>query len=64
MTEPLVSICVITYNSSKTVVETLESIKNQSYSNIELVVSDDCSPDNTVELVQQWLEKNLLGQNL
>ncbi|MBO5137515.1 MAG: glycosyltransferase [Spirochaetaceae bacterium] len=58
MTEPLVSICVITYNSSKTVVETLESIKNQSYSNIELVVSDDCSPDNTVEIVQQWLEQN------
>lgn len=58
MTKPLVSICVITYNSSKTVLATLESIKAQSYSNIELVISDDCSPDNTVEIVQQWLEEN------
>ena len=58
MTKPLVSICVITYNSSKTVLSTLESIKAQSYSNIELVISDDCSPDNTVEIVQQWLEEN------
>lgn len=53
---PLVSIVVITYNSSATVLETLESIKNQSYKNIELIISDDCSTDNTQSLVKQWLE--------
>lgn len=58
MIDPLVSICVITYNSSKTVLATLESIKNQSYQNVELIISDDCSPDNTVEVVRQWLEQN------
>lgn len=56
--QPLVSVPVITYNSSKFVLETLESIKAQTYQNIELIISDDCSADNTVELCQQWVEKN------
>lgn len=55
---PLVSIIVITYNSSKFVLETLESAKAQTYQNIELIVSDDCSTDNTVEICRQWLEEN------
>lgn len=55
---PLVSVPVITYNSAKTVVETLESIKAQSYPNIELIISDDCSVDNTVELCKIWTAKN------
>ena len=56
--QPLVSIIVITYNSSKYVLETLESAKAQTYQNIELIVSDDCSTDNTVEICQEWIEKN------
>ena len=39
--DPLVSIIVITYNSSQYVLETLESAKEQTYKNIELIVSDD-----------------------
>ena len=54
----LVSICVITYNSSQTVITTLDSIKNQSYKNIELIISDDYSNDNTIEIVNQWIKKN------
>jgi len=56
--QPLVSIIVITYNSSKYVLETLESAKAQTYQNIELIVSDDCSIDNTVEICREWIEKN------
>ena len=56
--QPLVSVPVITYNSSKFVLETLESIKAQTYQNIELIISDDCSTDNTVELCQKWVEEN------
>lgn len=58
MEQPLVSVPVITYNSAKFVLETLESIKAQTYQNIELIISDDCSTDNTVELCQQWVEQN------
>ncbi len=55
---PLVSVAVITYNSSKYVLETLESIKAQTYQNIELIVSDDCSTDNTIQICKEWIEKN------
>lgn len=54
----LVSIVVITYNSSKYIIETLESAKNQSYERLELIISDDCSKDNTVELCKKWLVEN------
>ena len=55
---PLVTIGVLTYNSSKYVLETLESAKAQTYKNIELIISDDCSTDNTVELCRDWVDKN------
>lgn len=55
---PLVSIIVITYNSSKYVLETLESVKTQTYQNIELIVSDDCSTDDTVGICRNWIAQN------
>lgn len=58
MEKLLVSVPVITYNSAKTVLETLESIKAQTYQNIELIISDDCSKDTTVEICRSWVEKN------
>ena len=56
---PLVSIAVIAYNSAEYILETLESIKAQTYDNIELVVSDDCSTDGTVELCRKWIDDHL-----
>jgi len=56
--DPLVSIIVITYNSAKYVLETLESAKVQTYQNIELIVSDDCSTDDTVEICRDWINEN------
>lgn len=58
---PLVSVVVITYNSSKYILETLESIKQQTYKNLELIITDDCSKDNTVALCQDWLDVNKHG---
>lgn len=55
MKQPLVSIILVTYNSSRFVIETLESCKNQTYNNIELILSDDCSTDNTLEICKEWL---------
>lgn len=53
--ELLVSICVSTYNSSKTILETLDSIYSQTYSNLQLIVSDDGSKDDTVCIVKEWM---------
>jgi len=54
----LVSIIVITYNSAQYVIETLESAKSQTYQNIELIVSDDCSSDDTLVICEKWIEDN------
>lgn len=56
--EELVSVVIITYRSANTVLETLESIKAQTYNNLELIVADDCSPDNTAQIVEGWLKNN------
>lgn len=58
MSEPTVSIIVATYNSARFVIETLESAKAQTYQSVELIVSDDCSADNTVELCRNWIANN------
>lgn len=55
---PLVSVAVITYNSFKYVLDTLESIKAQTYKNIELIISDDSSTDNTMQLCKDWCDQN------
>lgn len=54
----LVTVTVISYNSAKTIIETLESIKAQTYSNIELIISDDCSQDDSVVICKKWIELN------
>lgn len=52
---PLVSIICLCYNHEKFVVESLNSVKNQSYPNIELLIADDCSSDNSVAVIEKWL---------
>lgn len=47
-----VSIVTVTYNSEKTVMDTLRSVKNQTYKNIEHIVVDGCSQDGTIEIIQ------------
>lgn len=54
----LISVVIITYNSAGYVIETLESVKNQIYKNIELIVSDDGSTDETITLIKEWLAVN------
>ena len=56
--QPIVSVNVLMYNSSKYILETLESIKAQTYQNIELIMSDDKSTDNTVQICEKWIAKN------
>lgn len=49
-----ISIITITYNSSKTLATTLESVANQDYPNIEHIIVDGLSKDNTMEIVKQY----------
>lgn len=54
---PLVSVVVPCYNHEKYVKETIESIVNQTYKNIELIVIDDGSKDNSVKVIQELADK-------
>ena len=47
----LVSIITPTYNSEKFISATIQSVQNQTYSNWELIIIDDCSTDKTVEII-------------
>lgn len=52
----LVTIVVVTYNSAKYVIDTLDSVYSQHYNKIELIVSDDCSTDSTIDICQKWID--------
>ena len=52
---PLVTIICLSYNHEKFVVETLNSVMNQNYSPIELIIVDDCSLDASKSIIEDWL---------
>ena len=51
----LVSIIMPSYNTAQYITETIESVLNQTYTNWELIIVDDCSPDNTDQVVKSFL---------
>src|SRR5258705_5279593 len=50
---PMISIVLPTYNRAGLILETIESVRQQTYSNWELLIIDEGSLDNTEELVRQ-----------
>ena len=70
MKDGLVSIVMPAYNSEKYIGETIESVLAQTYQNWELLIVDDCSTDNTPNIVRSYLAKDSrvkyyrLSQNL
>ena len=54
MTNPLVSICIPTYNGEAYLKEALNCITQQTYGNLEVIISDDDSKDNTLKIVEQF----------
>lgn len=55
---PLVSIITPAYNSSEFISETISSIIQQTFTDWELLITDDCSTDNTVQVVRTLAEKD------
>ena len=53
----LISVIVVSYNSKDYILECLESIYNQTYQNIELIITDDSSKDETLDIVREWTDK-------
>lgn len=54
MNKELVSIIVPVYNASKFIIDTLSSVINQTYTNWELILVDDLSTDNSVEIINEY----------
>src|SRR3989344_1629427 len=52
--KPLVSVNIRTFNSAKTLVETLDSVRSQTYPNIELIISDGGSKDETIGIARKY----------
>ena len=52
-----ISIITVTYNSSKTLRDTLESVLKQTYKNYEHIIVDGLSKDNTIEIVKEYENK-------
>lgn len=49
---PLVSICIPCYNAQQTIERTIQSVLNQTYTNLEIIISDNASTDQTVDVVR------------
>lgn len=56
--EEQVDVLLATYNGEKYVAEQIDSILNQTYKNIHLIISDDCSKDNTPEILKEYEQKD------
>lgn len=54
----LVSVLIPCYNHEKYVIDCLESVKLQSNIKIELIICDDCSLDDSFEIIQKWVDNN------
>ena len=53
----LVSVIMPTYNCGKYIAESIDSVINQTISNWEIQIVDDCSTDNTEEIIKPYLDK-------
>lgn len=68
--EEMVSIIVPVYRASAYIAETMETVKKQTYQNWELILVDDCSPDDSVEVIRKaagqaaYTSKKIKGQEL
>jgi glycosyltransferase involved in cell wall biosynthesis len=59
MSQPLFTVATITYNSSKWVRQAIESVLASSYTHFEYIISDDCSTDDTWEIIKEYIDPRI-----
>jgi len=55
---PLISVITPVYNAEKYIFETMDSVINQTFENFEYILIDDCSPDNSAEIIKQFQKQD------
>jgi glycosyltransferase involved in cell wall biosynthesis len=55
---PLVSVLMTAYNRQQFIAEAIESVLTQTYTNLELIIVDDCSSDNSVVIANEYAAKD------
>lgn len=58
MTHPKISVLMPAYNAEKYIWEAIESILNQTFTDFEFIIVDDCSTDRTWEIIQEYAKKD------
>lgn len=61
---PLVSICIPTYNGEQFIAEAMESAISQTYSNLEIIISDDASIDASIFIIEEFKGKTTIPINV
>ncbi len=56
--EPLISVLLPAYNVEKYIGHCIETIMNQTYKNIEIIIVDDCTPDNSGKIAEEYAKKD------
>ena len=62
MQTPLVSVIIPNYNHSLYLKERIDSVLNQDYSNLEVILLDDCSSDNSVDIIESYRDNPKVSQ--
>ena len=57
MNDPLVTLCTPIYNHEQFLEDYFQSIIDQTYQNIRLILIDDCSTDDSPKVVERWLSR-------
>lgn len=56
--QPLLSVLMTAFNREKYIAEAIESVLASTYTNFELIIVDDCSKDNTVNIAKSYEQKD------